>query len=265
MSLPRVHPPRTIDADTIMLGAELPVPGLGVLAANAFVIRGERPVLVDAGVLALSEAFLNELRQVVALESIAAIFLTHTDPDHIGMVEAILAAAPQAKIATNFLGMGKLGLRSPIAKERVFLVNPGQTRTLGGRSLLAVAPPAYDAPESMAWFDPCTKNLFSADCFGAVLPALTASVDELSEQHLRQGMAVWTQVDAPWIRDTEEQAFRRGTAGLRALEPACVLGSHLPPAPRGFERLVSCLEEAKKAAPFVGPDEAAALRASLEG
>lgn len=265
MNLPRIHPPRTIDADTIMLSAELSVPGLGVLAANAFVIRGEQPVLVDAGVAALSDAFIAELRKVVELERIAGIFLTHTDPDHVGMLDAILAAAPRAKVATNFLGMGKLGLRSPIDKERVFLVNPGQTCTLGGRRLLAVDPPVYDAPESMAWFDPRTKNLFSADCFGAVLPELPASVDEIPDAQLREGMSVWTQVDAPWIKDTETDAFLGAVERLRALEPRCVLGSHLPPAPGGFERLTSCLHNAKDAPRVVGPDEAAVVRASLTG
>lgn len=263
METPLVESPRRIASDTFLISAQLPIPGLGVLPANTYLIDGREPVLVDAGVTALAGPTFEQLARVIDPKRIAFVFLTHTDPDHVGCLDAVLARAPHARVITNFLGMGKLGLRAPIAKERVYLMNPGQRLSLADRELCAVAPPVYDAPETMALFDTRTRSLFSSDCFGAVLPELAPTADELSSDSLRAGMSVWTQVDAPWVSTMDDGAFARGLGKLRELEPQAVFGSHLPPARASIGELFAALDAARRAPAFVGPDEAALTRAAL--
>jgi mRNA degradation ribonuclease J1/J2 len=68
--------------------------------------------------------------------------LTHTDFDHIGSLEPLLRRNPRIRVITSFLGVGILGLSSTrLPMDRVYLVNPGQTVTVGGRRLTAVKPP----------------------------------------------------------------------------------------------------------------------------
>lgn len=256
MNEPIMLMPQTVTDDIRMLGAWLPVPGFGVLPVNAFVIRSGQPVLVDTGLAALGEAFLEALSEVIEPAQLRWIWLTHTDPDHVGNLAAVLALAPRARVVTNYLGMGKLGLLG-LPPERVRLLNPGDFLDVGGHQLQAVTPPCYDAPETMAIYDRASRILFSADCFGALLEAPADQADEIPEARLREQMRLWSSVDAPWLHLVAEDAFAQQLETMRQLEVDWVLGSHLPPAWRMFEQLIAYLDEARSAPVFVGPDQAA--------
>ena len=58
--------------------------------------------------------------------------------------------------------------------DRVHLINPGQSVTVGDRRLTAVKPPVYDNPITTGFVDDRTGILFSSDCFGALAPRLRA-------------------------------------------------------------------------------------------
>lgn len=95
--------------------------------APFLLILARSPVAENTGVAALEGAFLERLAATIDLADIRWIWLTHTDADHTGALEAVLRAAPECRLVTTFLGMGKLGLSQPVAPERVFLLNPGQS------------------------------------------------------------------------------------------------------------------------------------------
>lgn len=255
MNGPMMFDTQPITPDTDMLGAYMPVPGLGVLAVNTFVIRAPQPVLIDTGLAALRGDFMQRLRQSVDPRELQWIWITHTDADHLGNLEAVLAEAPNARVVTTFLGMGKLGLLQ-LPVDRVCLLNPGQALDLGDRRLRAVVPPSFDAPETTAAFDDRSRVLFSADCFGAVLPAPAMTAADVDERTLADGMRLWTSVDAPWLGKIGNAAFRRSLAEIRALAPRVVASSHLPPAVDLTDRLLDGLDQARSAPTFVGPDQA---------
>jgi glyoxylase-like metal-dependent hydrolase (beta-lactamase superfamily II) len=255
---------RHVAPDTESLCSHVPAPGLGILPVNAFVIRAAEPVVVDAGVVAQAEAFLEGLGKAIDLDDVRWIWLTHTDPDHTGCLTALLDAAPRARLVTTYLGMGKLGLRSPVPPDRVFLLNPGQRLDVGDRELLAVRPPTFDAPETTGVFDSRTRALFTADSFGAVLSQPAESAADVPAPDLGAGLVTWTGVDAPWLRSVTDGAFHEAVEAVLRLDPSAVLSSHLPAAPGEMtSSLVGWLERARSAEPFVGPDQKA-LRAMLE-
>jgi flavorubredoxin len=137
-------------------------------------------------------------------------------------------------------------------------VNPGQRVTLGGRTLTALRPPAFDNPVTTGFYDATSKTLFSADCFGALLEDVPERADELSEEALHQGQVFWATVDSPWLHRVDRAVLAGDLDSLRALEPDLVLSSHLPAAPGSmFDRLAASLQAAPDATPFVGPDQAA--------
>ncbi|MDQ3350586.1 MAG: MBL fold metallo-hydrolase, partial [Actinomycetota bacterium] len=118
------------------------IPALGSLAINAFVLHGAESVLVDTGTVAGASEFMTALASVIDPAELRWIWLTHTDFDHIGSLATLLDANAHLRVITSFLGVGIMGLSStPLPMDRVHLVNPGQSVTVGDRRLTAVKPP----------------------------------------------------------------------------------------------------------------------------
>lgn len=266
MDAPITFDPRRVAPDTDALTTYIPVPGLGILPVNAFLIRAAQPVLVDAGIPALRDAFVENLKQRIDLHDLRWIWITHTDPDHLGALERLLAEAPRAKVVTTYLGMGKMGMQMlPLTPDRVYLLNPGQGLDVGDRRLLGVKPPSFDAPETTALFDTKTQAFFSADAFGALLREPAEDAAAISAEGLRDGSVTWASVDAPWLHTVDEAAFARALREIHDLAPSVVLSAHLPPARRMTAKLLSHLSSARTAAPFVGPDQQALMQMAAGG
>jgi len=261
MDQPALFSPRRVGPGTDLLPAYVPLPGLGILPVNAYVVHAAQPVLVDTGIAALQEGFMRALRRLIDPAALQWIWLTHADADHVGNLRAVLAEAPNARIVTNYLGVGKLGLLQ-FPPERCYLLNPGQALDVGDRRLLAHRPPVYDAPETMAAYDTRTGHLFTSDCFGAVMQEPADDAAAIAPAALHEGLSLWTRIDAPWLAQIGRDQLATASRPLRDLRARLLLGSHLPPAAGLDERLYAGLAAAQGAEPFVGPDQAALEQAA---
>jgi glyoxylase-like metal-dependent hydrolase (beta-lactamase superfamily II) len=255
MNSPEMYTPRSVAEDTTALTAYLPLPGFGVLPVNAFVIDAEQPVLIDTGLSGLREDFMQHLHSVIDPRTLHWIWITHADADHLGNLQAVLSVAPQARIVTTYLGMGKMGLQQ-IPLDRVYLLNPGQQLDVGDRQLTAVRLPTYDAPETCGAFDPTTRSLFSADCFGALMQAPADRANDMDPEQLKQGCLGWAAVDAPWLRNADPAGFARELDAIASLEAHNIFSAHLPPAHGLTGQLLDYLRDAPRAPAFRGPDQA---------
>jgi flavorubredoxin len=245
-------------ADAVsVLPSYVPIPGLGLLPVNAYVLKSAAPVLIDTGLHADGAEFLEALRALIDPRDLRWIWLTHVDQDHVGSLRRLLDEAPRAKVVTNFLGVGKLALVAPIPPERLHLLNPGQSIDAGGRRLTAVTPAVYDAPETMGVYDEKSATFFSSDCFGAVLEAPAENAEAVAREALREGQTLWATIDAPWLRYTSESWLAGARNEMRRMAPRTILSSHLPPAFGMAERFLETLAAVRRAQPFTGPDQAA--------
>ncbi|HKE49763.1 MAG TPA: MBL fold metallo-hydrolase [Rhodanobacteraceae bacterium] len=213
-----------------VLRSAMPLPDLGgQLANNAFVFDGREPMLVDTGFALLREDMLAALAAEIDPRRLRRIFLSHADADHVGNLAAVLELAPEARVLTGFLGYAKLMLTGfPV--DRVQVIAPGDTLDLGDRRLSVLRPPYYDAPETLGFHDAASDTLFVVDAFGAVLPAITRTAEQIDDDALDRGLETWSQLDAPWLASLDRAALEASLAALSALAPRLVLGAHLPPA-----------------------------------
>jgi len=251
-----------VGTDTDLLPSYVPLPGLGVLPINAHLIHAREPVLVDTGMSVLHDDFMRALRQLIDPADLRWIWITHADADHVGNLRAVLAEAPQARIVTNYLGVGKLSLQQ-VPLERTYLINPGQALDVGDRQLLAHRPPVYDAPETLSLFDTRTRHLFSSDCFGAVMQRPLESASSIPATDLHAGLTLWSSIDAPWLAHMSRDQLVAAFLPLHDMSPRMILSSHLPPASGINDAMFQCLIAARGAPPFVGPDQAALDQAAL--
>jgi flavorubredoxin len=243
--------------DIHVLPSYFPIPGLGNIPVNAFVLKAAQPVLVDTGLVPLSNEFMENLSSVIDPGDLRWLWLTHTDQDHIGSLWRVLEAAPKLRIITTYLGVGKMSLFAPLPMDRVYLLNPDQSISVGDRILTAIKPPSYDALETTGFYDPKAETFFSADCFGALMSEPVENAAEMRAEKLRESMVLWATVDAPWLHLTDRTLFAKNINRIRELSPKLVLSAHLPMARDMTDTLLENLAAVPEAEPFVGPDQQA--------
>lgn len=233
------------------------IPALGSVPINAFVLHGSEPLLVDTGTVAGSDEFMAALESVIDPHKLRWIWITHTDFDHIGSLGRLVAENPHLKVVTTFLSAGIMGLSStPLPMDRVYLVNPNQTATLGDRRLTAFRPPVFDNPTTTGFLETTTGALYSSDCFGALLDSVPDNAGDLDLAALRAGQIRWATIDSPWVHDVDRGAFSASLATVRSIKPTMVYSSHLPPAPGAMlDDFADSLAQTPDAPRFVGPDQ----------
>ncbi len=264
MDRPTMCEPYQAGPEVDVLPAYFPIPGLGIIPVNAFVLKAGEPVLVDTGLVPVSDEFMERLSTVIDPRDLRWLWLTHTDQDHVGSLQPVLEHAPQLRVITTFLGMGKMSLFQPLPLDRVYLLNPGQSISVGDRTLTAVQPPSFDAAETTGFYDPKASAFFSSDCFGALLSEPAGSAADIGDAKLREGLVKWATVDAPWLHLVDRAAFGERLNHVREMEPKLLLSSHLPVARGLTDELLQYLAAVPDAEPFVGPDQPA-LEAMLKG
>ena len=75
---------------------------------NSFLIQGDKTALIDTSHGKFEQLYLSELTQHVDLIALDYLVVNHTEPDHSGLVKAVLKQAPQvtivgSKVAIQFL------------------------------------------------------------------------------------------------------------------------------------------------------------------
>ena len=259
-----------IGGDVSVLNDQAEVPGVGFLPVNAFVLHGTEPVVVDTGLSLPGRGFMDALGSVLDPGDVRWIWLTHPDRDHTGSLFDLLEAAPHARVITTFLGVGIMSTERPLPLDRVYLLNPGESLNVGDRTLTAFRPPLFDSPATVGFFDHHSRTLFSSDCFGAPLAsselAGSNDVGDIPRDELRAGQLLWATVDSPWVHTTDADRYLGTVQPIRAMDPAVILSTHLPPAVGQTTQFLDMLAAAPDADPFVGPDQYALeqLLASFE-
>jgi len=79
METPTIFEPYEAGPDVVVLPSWFPIPGMGILPVNAFVLKAREPVLVDTGLVPLSDLFMEKLSSVIDPADLRWLWLTHTD------------------------------------------------------------------------------------------------------------------------------------------------------------------------------------------
>ncbi|MEM9154017.1 MAG: diflavin flavoprotein [Cyanobacteria bacterium P01_F01_bin.33] len=133
---------------------------------NSYLIRGEKTALIDTSHAKFRELYMSLLQEQVDLSQLDYLIISHTEPDHSGLVADILALAPHvtvvgAKVALHFLDDL---VHQPY--EKMF-VKGGSKLDLGnGHELEFISAPNLHWPDTIFTYDCGTNVLYTCDAFG---------------------------------------------------------------------------------------------------
>ena len=241
--------------DVHVFPANLPLPGVGVLPINAYLLMAQEPVLVDTGIGVDGDDFIAAVSSYVDPNELKWIWLTHDDADHTGSIQRAMELAPNAKLVTHGFSAMRMSTWWPVPMDRVHAIRPGDEIHVGDRSLRAVTPPLFDNPMSTGFVDQSTGALFSVDAFGAIIPEATQDATEIPPDALAGGMLGWATSDSPWAHLVDRNLFNQVLQRVRDLQPTRIFSSHLPAASgTSLEEFLTLLERVPDAEPDVPPD-----------
>ncbi|WP_009631910.1 diflavin flavoprotein [Synechocystis sp. PCC 7509] len=133
---------------------------------NSFIIRGAKTALVDTSHEKFRKLYLDTLTKLINPVEIDYIVISHTEPDHSGLVKDILQLNPEitvvgSKVALQFL---EDMVHQPFKKQ---IVKNGEVLDLGnGHELEFVSAPNLHWPDTMFTYDRQTQILYTCDAFG---------------------------------------------------------------------------------------------------
>lgn len=133
---------------------------------NSFLIQGEKIALVDTSHRKFETLYKETLTKLIDPTSIDYLIISHTEPDHSGLVGDLLELAPDimivgAKVAIQFL---ENMVHRPFKSMQV---KNGDKLDLGnGHELSFYSAPNLHWPDTIFTYDAKTRMLFTCDAFG---------------------------------------------------------------------------------------------------
>lgn len=138
---------------------------------NSYIIKGEKTALVDTSHAKFKELYFDALKKEVDLAQLDYLVVSHTEPDHSGLVEDVIQRAAAA-------GNDKLvvvGSKMCIAYLEKLVFTPFKSQIVqnntkidlgGGHELEFIIAPNLHWPDTMFTLDHATGMLFTCDAFG---------------------------------------------------------------------------------------------------
>jgi len=133
---------------------------------NSFLIQGEKVALVDTSHEKFRQTYLDILTGLIDPARIDYLIISHTEPDHSGLVGEVLKLAPQATVVGSKVAIQFLEdlIHQPFQRQ---LVKNGDRLDLGNGHLLEfISAPNLHWPDTIFTYDHRTGALFTCDAFG---------------------------------------------------------------------------------------------------
>lgn len=133
---------------------------------NSYLVRGDKVALIDSSHEKFRQLYLDTLKGAIDPRKIDYLVVSHTEPDHSGLVKDLLQLAPQITVVASKVALQFLDNLVHQPFDRI-LVKSGETLDLGkGHVLEFVSAPNLHWPDTIFTYDRGSGILFTCDAFG---------------------------------------------------------------------------------------------------
>jgi len=132
---------------------------------NAFLVMGQKPILIDTVKAPFQEEFLARIKSVIEPKKIKYIISNHTEMDHSGLLPEMVELINPEKVFASSKGVEHLNRHFSFSRE-ITPVKNGETIMLGDCRFSFIEARMLHWPDSMFSYFHDEKILFSSDAFG---------------------------------------------------------------------------------------------------
>ncbi|RZN44052.1 MAG: FprA family A-type flavoprotein [Methanophagales archaeon ANME-1-THS] len=188
---------------------------------NAYLIIGEKVVLIDTVKHYLFDEMLARIRSLIDPSKIEYLVSNHVEMDHSGSLPKMLEHAPNATVITS--PQGEKGLRRHYKQDwEMHVVKSGDTISVGKRTLQFFLTPMVHWPDSMVTYIPEEKLLLPNDAFGQHIATFERFDDEACWDILHEEAAkYYANIVLPY-----GEQVKKALDALATLDIAMVAPSH---------------------------------------
>jgi len=134
---------------------------------NSYIIRGaDKVALIDASHEKFRQLYLDTLKGEVDPSTIDYIIVSHTEPDHSGLVGAVLDLCPDATVVGSKVCLQFLANLVHKPFNQLLVKNEDTLDLGGGHQLTFIMAPNLHWPDTIFTHDAATNHLFTCDAFG---------------------------------------------------------------------------------------------------
>jgi flavorubredoxin len=152
-----------VDWDRRLFDSLIPLPD--GTTYNAYLIEGgEKTALLDTVDPPMEDKLMSQLETVPKIDYIVS---HHAEQDHSGAIPRVLEKYPDATVIVTAKAKTMLMDALQIQEDKFFVVDDGQTLSLGGKTLKFIHTPWVHWPETMVSYLEEDRILFSCDFFGS--------------------------------------------------------------------------------------------------
>lgn len=202
---------------------------------NSMVIQGEEPMLIDTGSPRNRRAWLEDAFGLVNPESVKWVFVSHEDTDHVGNLDRVMEACPNATLVCSWALMERYSNAFTFPIERCRWMEDRVTFDAGDHHMVVVRPPIYDSPTTRGLLDAKTGVYWASDCFATPVPGgegaeeFPREVGDLNDEFWTQGLTMfaWNAL-APWLGLVDQDRFAAEVRRLSDMPISTIASAHSP-------------------------------------
>lgn len=181
---------------------------------NAFLVKGDKTVLIDTVKEDFGEELLHNIGQVMDPKDIDYVISNHTEMDHSGSLPRVMHTIGEDK-PLFCSKMGRKNLESHFHKNWNFkVVGTGDTLSLGDRTLAFLETRMLHWPDSMFTYLQEEEILFSSDGFGQHYAGLEKYDDVVGEPIMEHAKKYYANILLPYSNLVIKLVEKVGELGL---------------------------------------------------
>lgn len=132
---------------------------------NSYLLNTEKPTIIDTVDISFGREFVDNLKDIIDLNTIRYIVINHTEPDHSGALRGLASKAKNAVIVCTKPAVHELKEMYKLHDREFLVVEDGDTLDIGGKTLKFIKTPYLHTEETMVTYCEEDKTLFPCDIF----------------------------------------------------------------------------------------------------